>query len=130
MNDFIDQLSDRVRVEGIEFHGFHGVPAEERVLGHRYRVNLELELDLAPAGRSDDFRLTVDYAQAARLVLEIGTGPSVQLVETLAERMAERLLAEFTRADAVVLEVAKIHPPVPLPIGASVIRIRRVRQKA
>lgn len=127
MSEFTNCLSDRVRVEGIEFHGFHGVPAEERVLGHRYRVNLELELDLAPAGRSDDFRLTVDYAQAARIVLEVGTGPSVQLVETLAERMAERLLGEFPLADAVILEVAKIHPPVALPIGASVIRIRRAR---
>lgn len=119
--------ADNIRIEGIEFHGFHGVPAEERALGHRYTVNVELDLDLAEAGRSDDFRLTVDYAHAARIVLEIGTGPSVQLVETLAERMAARLLEEFPTVKAVSLEVAKVHPPVALPIDRCIIRIRRER---
>lgn len=119
--------TDRIRVEGIEFHGFHGVPAEERAIGHRYVVDVELELDLRESGRSDDFRLTVDYAQAARLILEIGTGPSVQLVETLAERMAAGLLNEFPQVKGVSLAVAKIHPPVALPIARCVIAIRRER---
>lgn len=119
---------DRIRIEGIEFHGFHGVPAEERVLGHRYTTDVELELDLRAAGLSDDFHLTVDYAHAARLVLEVGTGPSVQLVETLAERMAARLLEAFPSVGAVSLSVAKIHPPVALPIGRCVIVIRRERE--
>lgn len=119
--------TDRIRIEGLEFHGFHGVPPEERVIGHRYRADVELELDLRAAGQSDDFRQTVDYAQAARVVLEVGTGPSVQLVETLAERMAARLLEEFAIVTAVALSVAKVHPPVALPIGRCVIVIRRER---
>jgi 7,8-dihydroneopterin aldolase/epimerase/oxygenase len=122
--------SDRIRLEGIEFYGFHGVPAAERETGHRYRVDLELELDLREAGRTDDLRLTVDYAAAARLVVEVGTGDSVRLVETLAARMAARLLTEFPLVEAVELSVAKLHPPVPLPVAASVIRIRRERPEA
>ena len=120
--------TDRIRIEGIEFHGFHGVPAEERALGHRYTADVELELTLRAASLADDFHLTVDYAQAARLVLEVGTGPSVQLVETLAERMAARLLDAFPSVNAVSLSVAKIHPPVALPIGRCVIAIRRERE--
>jgi dihydroneopterin aldolase len=99
-------MADRIRVEGIEFHGFHGVPAAEREIGHRYRVDLEMELDLRAAGQTDDVSATVDYAAAARTIVEIGTGPSVQLVETLAERMARRLLKDFPRVDAVELAVA------------------------
>lgn len=120
-------MVDRILVEGLEFHGFHGVPAAEREIGHRYRVDLVLELDLAPAGRADDVSLTVDYAAAARRVLEVGTGPSVQLVETLAHRMAEALLELFPMLAAVELRVAKLMPPVPEPFAAAAVSIRRER---
>jgi dihydroneopterin aldolase len=120
-------MKDRIRIEGIEFYGFHGVSAAEREVGHRFRADVELELDLRAAGTSDDLAQTVDYGAAARVVLEIGTGASAQLVETLAERMAERLLAEFPRVEAVELWVAKLHPPAPLPFAAAEIHVRRVR---
>jgi 7,8-dihydroneopterin aldolase/epimerase/oxygenase len=118
---------DRIYVDGIELHGYHGVSDEERTLGHRYRVDLALELDLRPAGASDDVTLTVDYAEAARVVLEIGTGSSVHLVETLAERMADALLSRFSVLDAVGVKVAKIHPPVAIPFRSCAVEIRRVR---
>jgi dihydroneopterin aldolase len=120
-------MGDRIRIEGIEFHGFHGVPAAEREIGHRYRVDVELELELQPAGRADDVTLTVDYAAAARAVIEVGTGPSVQLVEALAERLAARLLADYPLIAAVELWVAKLQPPVAVNFAASVIHIRRGR---
>jgi 7,8-dihydroneopterin aldolase/epimerase/oxygenase len=118
---------DRIQVIGVQFHGFHGVPDAEQALGHRYRVDLSLELDLRPAGQADDVSLTVDYAEAARLVVEIGAGPGCRLVETLAERMAARLLERFPKAQAVELRVAKLHPPTPVIFDASIIEIRRVR---
>ncbi len=121
---------DRIHIEGIEFHGFHGVPEAERVIGHRYRVDVILELDLRRAGETDDLGLTIDYGAAAQCALEIGTGASVQLVETLAERMAAALLARFKPVSAVEVRVAKLRPPVPLPIEACAIQIRRGRQDA
>ena len=118
---------DCIRVEGIEFHGFHGVSAAERELGHRFRVDLILELDLSAAGASDDVTLTVDYAEAARTAVEVGTGPSFCLVETLAERISTRLLQSFPLVEAVELWVAKLQPPVAVQFAASVIHIRRTR---
>ncbi len=120
-------MSDRIRVEGIEFHGFHGVSEQEREIGHRFRVDVEMELDLRPAGLADDVNLTVDYGSVARLIAEIGTGASVRLVETLAERMASRLLEEFPPVEALELYVAKLQPPFPVPFAASIIHIRRTR---
>ena len=120
-------MADRFVVEGIEFYGFHGVPAAEREIGHRYRADLVMELDTAPAGQADDVSLTVDYAAAARTVVEIGTGPGVQLLETLAERMAARLLADWPLLRAVEVRVAKLLPPLPLQIAAAAVEIRRER---
>lgn len=121
------RLMDCIRVEDIEFHGHHGVSAAEREIGHRFRVDLALELDLSAAGATDDVTLTVDYAAAARAVVEVGTGPSFCLVEALAERMAGRLLQAFPLVDAVELRVAKLQPPVAVQFAASVIHIRRAR---
>jgi dihydroneopterin aldolase len=118
---------DRIRIEGVEFHGFHGVPEAEREIGHRYVVEAILELDLRPAAATDDVNATIDYAEAARELLAVGTGPSVRLVETLAERMCARLFERFPLLQAVELRLAKIHPPVAVPMGRAVIEIRRQR---
>ncbi len=122
-----DRMSDRIRVQGIEFHGFHGVSVEERAIGHRYRVDLFLELDLRPSAGVDDVALTVDYGAVAALVVRLGTGPGMRLVETLAERIAASLLVEFPRLDAVEVRAAKLHPPCPTVFEAAIIEIRRSR---
>jgi dihydroneopterin aldolase len=121
---------DRILVEGIEFHGFHGVPDAEQAVGHRYRVDLALELDLAEAGRTDDLSRTIDYGDAARLVLEIGTGPSARLVETLAERMAAALLGRYPQLQAIELRVTKIQPPVAIQMAAATVHVRRSREQS
>lgn len=118
---------DRIRIEGIEFHGFHGVSAAEREVGHRFQVDVVLELDLREAAAADDVGLTVDYGEAARRLIEIGAGPSVRLVETLAERMCARLLADFPRIRAVEIKLAKIHLPLQLQVASAAVEIRRER---
>ena len=123
-------MADRIRIEGIEFHGFHGEPAAEREIGHRYRVDVEMELDLRPAALSDDVERTVDYGAAARAVVEEGTGLSVRLVETLAERIAARLVRDYPLIQSVELRVAKLQPAVSVNVQASVIWIRRGRGDA
>lgn len=120
-------MIDRIEVHGVEFHGYHGVPPAERRVGNRFRVDLAFELDLRPAGENDDLTRSVDYAAAAARVVEIGTGPSVQLIETLAERMAAALLAEFALADAVEVRVTKLLPPAVPSFAASSVLIRRER---
>lgn len=86
--------ADRLSVTGIEGHGHHGVLAEERRDGQVFRVDLTLGLDTRAAAASDDLHDTVDYATlvgAVRTAIE--TGP-VDLIETLAERIARICLAD------------------------------------
>lgn len=122
-------MNDRIEVSGIEFHGYHGVPAAERQVGVRFRVDLAFELDLRAAGENDDLTQSVDYAAAAARVVEIGTGSSVQLIETLAERMAAALLETFPLIDLAEVRVTKLLPPAVPSFASSSVLIRRKRLK-
>lgn len=98
---------DKVLLEGMVFHGYHGTLNAERELGQRFVVDLALYLDLGPAGRSDDLTLTVDYGEAHRRTREIVEGEPVGLTETLAERVAAALLSDYPTIAAVQVKVAK-----------------------
>jgi dihydroneopterin aldolase len=120
-------MSDRIWVRGIEFYGFHGVSAAEREIGHRYAVDLEIEVDCREAGRTDDLSQTLDYGQAVALILQIGQGASVHLMETLADRMAAGLLETFAAARTVRVRVSKRLPPVPAVAASAGVEIVRER---
>lgn len=120
---------DRILLEGMVFHGYHGTLAAERDLGQRFVVDLELYLDLAPAGRGDDLTLTVDYSEAHRRAREIVEGEPVDLTETVAERIAQAVLADHPPVEAVRVKVSK--PQVRLEgtvLAGSAVEILRRRE--
>ena len=89
------------------FHGRHGTLPAERELGQPFVVDIELRLDLQPAGLSDDLARTVDYSEVHRQAKEIVEGPPVSLTETVAERIAGTVLENFPTVEAVRTKVAK-----------------------
>jgi 7,8-dihydroneopterin aldolase/epimerase/oxygenase len=98
---------DRILLEGMIFHGRHGTLPAERDLGQPFVVDIELRLDLQPAGLSDDLTQTVDYSEVHRQAKEIVEGPPVSLTETLAERIAGTVLEGYPTVEAVRVKVAK-----------------------
>jgi len=120
-------LSDRIVLSNLGFEAKHGVHDWEKTTPQRFEVDVELELDLAPAGGSDELALTVDYGALARLVASVIEGPSVDLIETLAERVAEGALAQFGAANAVVVRVRKPDVKLGVPLGHAAVEIRRAR---
>ena len=98
---------DRILLEGMVFHGHHGTLPAERELGQPFVVDIELHLDLQPAGLSDDLTQTVDYSEVHRQAKKIVEGPPVSLTETLAERIADTVLGDFPTVDTVRIKVAK-----------------------
>lgn len=98
---------DRILLEGMIFHGRHGTLPAERELGQPFVVDVELRLDLRPAGVSDDLARTVDYGEVHRGVREIVEGPPAGLTETVAERIAAYVLEEHPLVEAVRVKVAK-----------------------
>ncbi len=118
--------TDIIRIEGIEFYGYHGDLSEERELGQRYCVDVDLAFDCTPAGRSDRIEETIDYAAVARRIDEIGRREQFHLIEALAERIAQMILQEFT-PEEVQVNITKPHPPIPLSIREVGVTIRRTR---
>lgn len=118
---------DRIEVSGIRAWGRHGVLSQEKDLGQQFVVDVTLHLSTAPAGRSDALSRTVNYAEVAAAVHEeIGTG-SHDLVETLAEIIAQRILADTGHplVRRVEVRVHKPAAPVGLPVGDVAITITR-----
>jgi dihydroneopterin aldolase len=124
-------MADLLRLTGMTFYGYHGVTAEERRLGQRFVVDLELAVDLAPAAQADDLALTVDYRPIYERLRALVEGPPCRLLETLAERVAAVALAAHPAVQAVVATVHK--PGAPIPGAATLdvsVRVERRRGAA
>jgi dihydroneopterin aldolase len=102
-------LSDRIFIEGIKFHGFHGLTRMERQVGVRLAVDVSLELDLYAAGRSDNVRQALDYRKVHERVVAIGRGSSHKLLESYAVALMDALFAEF-KVESVRVRVRKETP--------------------
>ena len=100
---------DRILLEGMTFHGRHGTLPAERELGQPFVVDVEMRLDLRPAGLSDDLAKTVDYGEVHAVARAIVEGEPVGLTETLAERISAAVLENFPAVEAVRVRVAKPH---------------------
>jgi dihydroneopterin aldolase len=85
---------DRLAVRGIEAHGHHGVFDFERREGQKFSVDLVLGMDTRPAAKSDDLRDTVDYGTLVMSVKDAIETDPVDLVETLAQRIADICLKD------------------------------------
>ena len=88
-------MSDKIFIEGIKFHGYHGLTRMERKVGVRLSVDVDLQLDLNVSGRSDSVRDTLDYRKVHERVVEIGRGSSHKLLESYAVELLDALLEEF-----------------------------------
>jgi dihydroneopterin aldolase len=110
-------------LEGMSFYGYHGETQAERTLGNRFYVDLEIRMDLSVAGRSDNIADTLDYSRAFTLVREVVENQQYSLIEAIAARIADSILAE-PRIDSVKVRVGK-RPPIPGAIERSSVIIER-----
>jgi 7,8-dihydroneopterin aldolase/epimerase/oxygenase len=119
-------LPDRITVHGLTGHGFHGVYPEERERGQTFRVDAVLELDTAPAAAGDDLEKTVNYAELAQRLHAVLVGDPVDLLETLAQRLADLCLGHPV-VDAVEITVHKPEVDLGVPADDVTVAIRRAR---
>jgi dihydroneopterin aldolase len=88
-------VSDRILLANIRAEGRHGVYDHELVAPQPFEVDIELVLDLQPAGQEDDLERTVDYAQVDAIVRRIVESTSFRLLEAIAEAISHEILSEF-----------------------------------
>jgi len=118
---------DRVSVRGVSARGRHGVLAHEQALGQQFVVDVVLHLDTRAAAAADDLTRTVHYGEVAERVVAVVAGEPVELVETLAQRIADVALSSATAVVAVDVTVHKPQAPVSVPFDDVSVSIRRWR---
>jgi dihydroneopterin aldolase len=103
---------DRVFLSNMAFYAYHGVAEEERQLGQRFYVDVDCFVDARIAAASDKGVDAVRYDFVYDTVAKAITGPAVNLLETLAERVARAVLSEHAGVEAVRIEIRKPAAPV------------------
>jgi len=122
--------SDRIILEGMQFYGYHGGSPEERSLGQPFQVDLEAELDLSVAGKSDNRNDTVSYTHLYRIVKEVMEAEPQNLLEALAEEIARRSLDSFPLLQGVRIRVKKTRPPIKgAVLSGAAVEVYRRRQR-
>ena len=122
----ITAVVDKLTLDDVRFFGRHGVTKAEESVGAWFSVDVELSVDLTAAAVSDEVGATIDYGTVAKRVVEIGTGPRVNLIERLAGLMAEALLKEFPVRE-VRVRVRKMTAPLDGLVGTPGVELIRRR---
>ncbi len=118
---------DTIHLSGLEFYGFHGASDEEQKIGHRYSIDASLHVDTLAAGQTDNLALTVNYAEVATCLLEIGTKTQFRLIEALIEVCAKEVFARFPLVQSLELTISKRLPPMPFIVESVGVTIHRER---
>jgi dihydroneopterin aldolase len=117
---------DRITLTGITGYGHHGVFPAEKERGQPFVVDLTCELDLAPAGAADDLGQTIDYARLAQAVVADVEGDPLDLIEALADRIAQTCL-KYQAVQRVEVTVHKPHAPLPVQVADVAVTLTRSR---
>ncbi len=116
--------ADRIELHRLRAVGTHGALPEEQDRAQPFEVDVELDVDLGAAGRSDALADTVDYGELASRVAAVVTDEHHRLLERLAQRIAEIALAD-PRVESVTVTVRKLRPPVPVDLASAAVRVVR-----
>ena len=117
---------DRVALHGLRVRGHHGVFPREREEGQTFVVDLDMGLDTKDAAAGDDLSRTVHYGVVAEEVAAVVAGEPVDLIETLAQRIADTCLAHGAVREVEVV-VHKPEAPVTVPFDDVTVTIKRSR---
>ncbi len=115
-----------VLVQGLELHAYHGVPDAEREIGHRYVIDLKLDVE-GKAFETDDVAETVDYAAAGKTAQDVAENQQFRTVERLARVIGEAIVAQFPLVEAADVTVRKPLPPAPMLAAFAGVSVRTQR---
>ncbi len=116
---------DEIRIDNLEVYAYHGVCPEEKINGQPFYVNAVLYTDIRPAGLEDDLSLSTNYGEICHFINNWMKDNMYDLIETVAESLAEQILLNFGSITELVLEIRKPKAPVGLPFESVSVRIRR-----
>lgn len=122
-------MSDRIVLAGMAFQARHGVLDWEKTTAQRFEVDVELDLDIQPAGIADDLARSVDYRAVYGVVRQVVESTTFNLIEALAEAIAREILAGQAQVEEVVVRVRKPDVRLDGPLDYAGVEIRRARDR-
>ena len=119
-------MTDQLTLTGLRASAFHGVYEHERRTGQVFVVDVTVHLDLGAAATNDDLAATIHYGELAEQIVGAVERDPVDLIETVAERVADLVLAH-PAAIAVDVTVHKPSAPIAVPFADVAVTIHRGR---
>ncbi len=121
-------MTDRIFITGLSLHAYHGVMPYEGKVGQTFTIDLEFDIDLAAAARSDKVADTVSYDKVVECVSAAFNSHKFRLIEAAAGKVADAVLAGFPRVKAVKVTIHKPHAPIAATfsdVGVTLVRSRK-----
>ena len=121
-------MNDHIFVKGLALHAYHGVMAHEAKVGQSFTIDLQLEIGLAAAARSDKVVDTVSYDKVVETASKAFCAQRYRLIEAAAGAVADAMLARFPRIRAVHVTIHKPHAPIAAifhDVGVTLVRARK-----
>ena len=107
----------KLSIKSAQFYAYHGVKAEEQILGGKYEVDLDMYYDSTQAVIKDDVNQALNYEEAFFCIEEVITGDSCALIETLAREILNMLLERFNLLEKATVRVRKLNVPMSRVVG-------------
>jgi len=123
-------MSDRIFIKGLALHAYHGVMPHEGKVGQTFSLDLELNIDLSVAARSDRVANTVSYDKAVTCASDAFCAQRFRLIEAAAGAVADALLSTFQLVRAATVTIHKPHAPIAATFDDVGITLTRARPGA
>ena len=120
---------DKITIKKLEIFAKHGVFDEEKKLGQKYFVSVDLYTDLKTAGKTDSLKNSIDYGKICFDIKDFVENNTYNLIESVAEGLASKLLRENKTIKRVTIEVEKPNAPIALPFETVSVKIKRRRHR-
>lgn len=104
---------DKILLNNMAFYGYHGVLSEEKTLGQKFFIDIELYINLKEAGKTDILTKSVSYADVYNTVKNIAEGRPFKLLEAFAEHLSSTIMKEYALVDGLNIVIKKPEAPVP-----------------
>ena len=116
---------DKIKIKNLEVHGYHGVFPEENEKGQTFVLSATLYCDTRQAGKTDNLAKTINYGSVSKMMYNFVQKNMFQLVETVVERLAEKMLLTIPELQKVKLELQKPEAPIGLKFETVAVEIER-----
>ncbi len=105
-------MENIIRIKRATFYGYHGVMSEEQSVGGKFEADADIYTDFTSAAKKDSLHETIDYHKVYKFMYRLALEEKHYLIETLAFKIADELLINFSSIQKVAIRIRKNNPPL------------------